>query len=290
MSLNSNPLQYLEDIIFYDGLRSVMDSFLGNAELLEKGYDFYPDLDSYHKFDLHENGAGLEPVVTVHTIDRNSFLEQYLNNSKWTLFTKLKEIENEIDFKDQLSNIYNHLNSCIKKHSYSESNYVDIIDKHLFELVKDLKIQFPIIEFHKVMRVLKDENGHISFFQFKDLKATFFEQLYETTYKLDLIDDIEVSEDVFYDVFTCSKPNPEQKIKFRVKNHLVAYFLKEIEPFFYNLNPVTIEKSNCFYNKQGKPLTSTDLYTSLSRNKGKDPNSIKKIHFHLDSLKKNYLK
>lgn len=290
MSRDLNYLFYLDDIIFFDGLKSVMDSFLGNAKLLEKGYDFYPDLDSYNKFDLHESVGSIEPLMTVHTIDRNGFLEQYLNNSKLTLFTQLKKIENEIDFKDQLSKVYNHLNSCIKKHSYSESNYVDIIDKHLYELVKDLKIKFPIIEFHKVFRVLSDQNGYISFFQFKDLKATFFEQLYETTYKLDLIDDIEVSEDVFYDVFTCSKPNPEQKIVFRAKNYLVAYFLKEIEPFFNNLNSVTIEKSKCFYNKQGKPLTSTDLYTSLSRNKGKELDSIKKIHFHLDSLKKAYLK
>lgn len=289
MNGNLNYLFYLEDIIFRDGLKTIMNSFLSNTKLLEEGYDFYPDLDSYNKFDLHEIDGSIEPLMTVLTVNRSSFLEEYLNHSKHSLLNLLNKNKNEINFQHELNEVYNNLSSFNKKLSYSDFNYKDIIEKHLNQLVKDLRIKFPIIESHKIFRIFNEYNGYISFFQFKDLKATFFEQLYETTYKLDLIDDIEVSEELFYDVFTCSKPNPDQKIFFRAKNYLVAYFLKEIEPFFNNLNSVTIEKSKCFYNKQGKLLTGNDLYTSLSRNKGKEAHSIKKINFHIDSLKKTYL-
>ena len=80
------------------------------------------------------------------------------------------------------------------------------------------------------------------------------------------------------------------KIIFNSKNHLIAHYLKEIEPFFNNLNSSTIEKSKCFYNKQGKLLTSTDLYTSLSRNKNNNLEYIKKITYQIHILQKAYLR
>lgn len=290
MSLNLNPLQYLEDIIFFDGLNAFMSTFLNNPKLLEEGYRYYEPTGTYDKFDIHEFADSDEPTMTVSTIDRTIFLEQYLNESKKNLFQLLKEKEMESTFSVVLFKIYNDLNSLIKKQSYSDSNYKGIIELHLIQLVEDLRIKFPIIDSHKVFRVLNDNNGYISYFQFKELKATFFEDLYEVTYKLELIDDIEVLEETFYDVLTSPKPSPEHKIFFIAKNHLVAYYLKELEQFFNNLNSVSIEKSKCFYNKQRKPITSSDLYTSLSRNKDKDIDYIKKIKHNIHILQKAYLK
>jgi hypothetical protein len=290
MSLNLNPLKYLEDIIFFDGLETIMASFLNNQNLLEEGYTYHEQIGTYDKFELHEFDDSNNPSMTVTTIDKNIFLEQYLDDCKKMLFQLLKEKDTESTFSAALVKVYNDLNGLIKKQSYSDSNYNDIIELHLIKLVEDLRIKFPIIESHKVFRVLNNTNGFISYFQFKDLKASFFEELYEVTYKLELIDDIEVLEETFYDVLTSSKPNPEQRIIFITKNHLIAHYLKEIEPFFNNLNAVTIEKSKCFYNKQGKPITCADLYTSLSRNKDKDLDYIKKIKHNIHILQKAYLK
>lgn len=290
MSFSLNPLQYLEDIIFFDGLNTFMSSFLNNNKLIEEGYTYYQPTETYNKFDLHEIEGTDDPTMTVITINRTDFLEQYLNESKIKLFQLLRKKEIEDTLSSELILVYNNLNSLIKKQSHSDSNYKAIIELHLLKLVEDLRIKFPIIESHKVFRVLNDNKDLVSYFQCKDLKASFFEDLYEVTYKLLLIDDIEVLEEIFYDVLTSPKPSPDQKIIFSVKNHLIAYYLKEIEPFFNNLNPVTIEESKCFYNKQGKLITSSDLYTSLSRNKDKDLDYLKNIKNNIHLLQKAYLK
>jgi hypothetical protein len=290
MDTLNTPLQYLEDILFSDGIDVLMNSFIANEQLISDGFEYYPPDDNYIRFDLSEPSVSLTPELYGEVINRVDYLINFLNKSKASFYQKLKTVEFEPHFPTTLGSFYNKLNVYINKVSISDSKYKEVLNRHLYTLVSDLRIQYPIIEKHKVFRIFNDASGYISYFQYKDLKASFFEDLYEVTYKLDLIDDVEVAEDVFYDVFTLPKPNLELKITFTQKNHLVAFYLKEIEVFFNNLNTVTIEKSKNFYNKQGKPLTSSDLYTSLSRNKNKDLDSLKKIKSHIDELKKTYLK
>jgi hypothetical protein len=290
METLNHPLQYLEDVLFSDGIGVLMNSFIANEQLISEGFEYYPPDDNYIKFDLSDQSASLSQELYGSVINRVDFLINFLNKSKTNFYQELKTVEFEQHFSTILNSFYNNLNVYINKLSISDSKYKEVLNTHLYTLVSDLRIQYPTIEKHKVFRIFNDASGYVSYFQYKDLKATFFEDLYEVTYKLDLIDDVEVAEDVFYDVFTLPKPKPELKITFTQKNHLIAFYLKEIEVFFNNLNAVTIEKSKNFYNKQGKPLTSSDLYTSLSRNKGKDLEYLKKIKSNLDELKIIYLK
>lgn len=290
MDTLNTPLQYLDDILFSDGVDVLMKSFIANEQLISKGFEYYLPDDNYIRFDLSESSVSLSPELYGEVINRVDYLINFLNKSKANFYQKLKTVEFEPHFSTILNSYYNYLNIYINKISIIDSKYKEVLNNHLYTLVSDLRIQYPIIEKHKVFRIFNDTSGYVSYFQYKDLKASFFEDLYEATYKLDLIDDVEVAEDVFYEVFTLPKPNPDMKITFTQKNHLVAFYLKEIEVFFNNLNAVTIEKSKNFYNKQGKPLTSSDLYASLSRNKNKDLESLNKIKSHIGELKKTYLK
>lgn len=290
MDTLNTPLQYLDDILFSDGVDVLMKSFIANEQLISEGFEYYLPDDNYIRFDLSESSVSLSPELYGEVINRVDYLINFLNKSKANFYQKLKTVEFEPHFSTILNSYYNNLNIYINKTSIIDSKYKEVLNNHLYTLVSDLRIQYPIIEKHKVFRIFNDTSGYVSYFQYKDLKASFFEDLYEATYKLDLIDDVEVAEDVFYDVFTLPKPNLELKITFTQKNNLVAFYLKEIEVFFNNLNAVTIEKSKNFYNKQGKPFTSSDLYTSLSRNKNNDLDSLKKIKSHIGELKKTYLK
>lgn len=288
MDKKATVLRYLEDILFFNGIQEVLNTFLANAELMSNGYDYIKEYDYYLKDEMIIDAEN--PVFQITIINRDDFLKKYLETNKQDIYNYLECNEGDQNFPDILVKVYDDLNTYIKKSEKIETKFNETIKHHLIALVEDFKIKFPIVQIHKIFKHLNDSSGFISFFQYKDLKASFFEDLYEVTCKLDLIDDVAVLEETFYEVLTSSKPNPEQKIFFIKKNHLTAYYLKEIEPFFNNLNPVTIELSKCFFNKQGKQLTSTDLYTSLSRNKGKDLNLLNKINLELDELKKAHLK
>ena len=290
MEEQNNPLEYLDNLLFFDGISQLMSTYLGNNEILAEGFFYHADDQTYVRMDLIEFPDSQNSDIIATIITRNDFLTRYLDTNKHDLYNHLKRNEQHNNFSVELKTIYNSLNKYIKKTLEIENKYKDIFESHIISLIKDLKVLFPIIETHIVFRYLKQNEGFVSYFQFKDIKASFFEALYETTYKLDLIDDIEVLEETFYDVLTSSRPNPNQKIIFNSKNHLIAHYLKEIEPFFNNLNSSTIEKSKCFYNKQGKLLTSTDLYTSLSRNKNNNLDYIKKITYQISILQKAYLR
>ena len=288
MDKKATVLRYLEDILFFNGIQDVLNTFLGNAELISNGYDYLKEYDYYLKDEMIIDAEN--PVFQITIINRDDFFKKYLETNKQDIYDYLECNEGDQNFQVILVKVYDDLNTYIKKLEAIETKFNETIKHHLIALVEDFRIKFPIVQIHKIFKHLNDSSGFISFFQYKDLKASFFEDLYDVTCKLNLIDDIAVLEETFYDVLTSSKPNPQQKIFFIKKNHLIAYYLKEIEPFFNNLNPVTIEQSKCFFNKQGKQLTSTDLYASLSRNKDKDLDLLKKIKLKLDELKKVHLK
>jgi hypothetical protein len=291
MDDKQNQLDYLYQLLFLEGMDELFSEFLNNDDLASEGYIYFDPSGYYMKLDLIESTENAEMVVSG-IIDRETFLKRFLLKKRAEFYAYFKNLENQNTDKleDSLNAYYNHLSNYHRKTIDLTDNYFVLIRNEVEAIVRDMRIQFPIIEHHKAFKILTKFNDGISPFQPKDMKAAFFEELYSiTAYTLDLIDDVSVTEEMFYDVFTSPRPDSKSKITFIKKNSLIAYYLKEIEPFFNSLNPVTIDKSKCFYNKQGKALNSSDLYTSLSRSNDKDSDYFSKINKAITTLKKSYL-
>src|SRR5690606_37100982 len=120
----------------------------------------------------------------------------------------------------------------------TEINHQQLIENKIKDLVDDLTLLYKDeIVNHKLFAKM-DSLHKVYFGTFFGLKPyiknVFFVELYDTCIDLFLIDDEEVSEEIFIEVFTCVKPNPEYKIRFIGKNYPIVYFLESIQPFFDN--------------------------------------------------------
>jgi hypothetical protein len=232
--------------------------------------------------------------------DLNTFEEYVLNNTKQEVKIAKEFIEQgfekrfsqEKEIKAYAEFLRTKLNILCRLPKFKEYPFLSKIIEDFNGFINEFTNIKPsnLNTTQKNYSNLYDENKKTSsiFFLKGGIKKSFLEKLYDLMIDLDLIDDVETREEDFIDVFCSAKPLT--KIQFIKPNLHVSFFLKEIEPFFESLNGVTIEKSKCFLNKQGKVITSTDLYTSLSRNKGKDLEYLKKIKSNVDKLKRTYLK
>jgi hypothetical protein len=186
------------------------------------------------------------------------------------------------------------LNLLCKLPKFKEYPFLSKIIKEFNDFINDFAdTNIRYVNLQDTNKIINNPNVHVeksssNFYLKGGIKSSFLGKLYDVMIDLDLIDDVETREEDFVEVF--SSPKPLNKIQFIKPNLHISFFLKEIEPFFESLNGVTIEKSKCFLNKQGKTITSTDLYTSLSRNKGKDLEYLRKIKNSIDVLKRIYLK
>lgn len=205
-----------------------------------------------------------------------------------------ENIESEISLNSSgenkaiyLKNIFDDIQVIIKRLSSLEDDEKTAIENKLIEIINNLKDRYSsIIQHHNVFKYLIKESD-ITFFKNKDLRYSFYVDLYELAYTLYLIDDTEIEEADFIEAFTSPKPQTlEHKIRFSANNYVVAYFLESLKPFFNGFTLIAIEKSEIFLNKQNKPLKSTDIYASLSRGKDKIENEKNKIDAHIVSYPK----
>lgn len=72
MFTDFNPIQYLEEIVFFNGTDRIMSTYLGNSKLFEEGYDFHTESDTYNRFDLKEFPDSDNPIMTLSTVNRDS--------------------------------------------------------------------------------------------------------------------------------------------------------------------------------------------------------------------------
>jgi hypothetical protein len=296
-SLQSNddnsPLEFYFNILFVTNIKSIRDGFLGNKELISKGYVYQEQQDYYMSNSLIEDGD--TPIITIDIIDRDKFFIDMLLNANANCYkiieNKLIELEGLEDKKEFLKVVYVDLKTLLKRTLQSDDEDAIHIETKLIELLNKLKTRyFNVINYHDVFKYLFKETD-ATFFKCKNFKYSFYENLYEVTYSLDLIDDTEIEENDFILAFT--SPNPkilEKKVRFIQNNYIVAYFLESLKPFFNGFNHTTIEKSNVFLNKQNKLLKSTDIYASLSRGKDKFEDYKIKIDIQISELKNLYLK
>jgi len=232
----------------------------------------------------------------VDIIDRDKFLIIKLEKADKKNYIDIKEklasLKNTIDQKSYLSNVFDDLKVLLKKVDlFDNKKSKTIIEDSLLKTLDNLKQIYQNIIKHHDCFIYLNKNTENSFFQCKDLKSSFFVKLYDATCKLDLIDDVEISEADFINALI--SPNPQiitSKIRFTKSNYITSYYLESLKPFFHNFNHIMIEKSTVFLNKQRKILRSTDIYASLSRGKDKSQNEKIKIDTLLLKLKNEYLK
>jgi len=290
--INANkPFAFYDDLLFNHSINNVLNLFFHKSTLTEnhhlvieknKDFTFESWVGNSDTSDLIDIDKHFKLVLNLNTRNAIESLEKLLKNKE--------EVKKTTCLNSQL----NLLDSCIEKNKTENwTEFNEIIQKELFSIITEIKIKYThLITYHKVFIKIQDNiDGIDSIFSPKqEIKRSFFKKLHSLLIDLDMIDDIVVNEDVFLDVFTSAKPQIESQIRFIKPNPIVAYLLKSLEPFFYDFNAVTIEKSQCFINKQGKLFQTTDLYTALSRGKDKYHNEFNKIDLQISKLQKEYLK
>jgi hypothetical protein len=280
-------------MLFVNSIDAVKSSFIGNQTLIKNGYSYIPEYEQYEKEQLFEEGVS--PVFVSDYIEREQFLERLLSFENTSIYknieTEILEILDEQEKATYLMSVYNDIQVLLRCVLKLDDEEVILIEDKLIEIIHNLKDRYSsIVKYHDVYKYLIKESD-VTFFKNKDLKYSFYKDLYELAYTLYLIDDTEIDEVDFISAF--SSPNPqilENKIRFSKNNYVVAYFLESLKPFFNGFTHTAIEKSGVFLNKQNKPIKSTDIYASLSRGKNKIEDEKSKIDSHILNLKNEYLK
>lgn len=85
-------------------------------------------------------------------------------------------------------------------------------------------------------------------------------KLYNITIENGIIDEEEVSQTAFLNVFMSNNPEAlNEKIIFASDNQVATFFLNSISILFNNLSHSQISRSKSFFNKRGKLLNQNDL-------------------------------
>ncbi|WP_159022251.1 hypothetical protein [Formosa sp. L2A11] len=294
MNSSSSVLSFYFDMLFINSIQSVKDSFIGNSTLQKNGYSYLQEYKYYIKDDMIEDNGSM-PILLTDIITREDFLDRLLNFENISIYrtieSEMSTKQTEQDKKTYIANVYDDIQVLLKRVLKLEDADVRLIEDNFIKIVNNLKDRYSdFVGYHNVYKYLISESD-VTFFKDKDLKYSFYAELYEMAYTLYLIDDTEIEEVDFINAF--SSPNPqilENKIRFSKNNYVVAYFLESLKPFFNGFTHTAIEKSEIFLNKQNKPIKSTDIYTSLSRGKNKIEDEKSKIDTHILNLKNEYLK
>ncbi len=289
-STTESPLEFFNQLLFFDGIKLVLGSFY-TENSFTKGYRFINEANTEFTFTAWVNKDDISDMIHIenYLVKVLKFNTKLAFDSLDKSLVKMEEMEAIKFLTHQLNLLY----SLVVKYDTDENNTHPEIRTELISIISDINIKYSHFNLtHKAFKKLTNNPDSVfSFFQVKsEITNSFFEKLYDVTISLDLIDDVETSEDLFIEVFTSAKPEPASKIKFIKPNLPIAFFLKEIEPFFDNFNSTTIEKSKSFLNKNETVLTSSNLYKTLSINKDIQTNYITKIQYEINLLKNQYLK
>jgi len=253
MQPSNSVLSFYFDMLFVNSIQEVKDSFIGNSTLRGNGYSYLQDHNYYIKEDMVEDD-GTMPIFVTDIIKKEEFLKRLLSFENTSIY---KNIENEFSVvetkQDKITyihKVYDDIQVLLKRVLKLEDDEVRLIEDILIDVINNLKDRYSsIIKYHNVFKYLVKETD-VTYFKNKDLKYSFYVDLYELAYTLYLIDDTEIEELDFVNAFT--SPNPqvlENKIRFSKNNYVVAYFLEALKPFFNGFTHSAIEKSEVFLNK-----------------------------------------
>ena len=291
---SSSLLSFYFDMLFVNSIEKVKSSFIGNSTLQKNNFSFIQNQNHYMKEEMVEDN-GVTPIFVTDIISKEDFLERLLNFENISIYKSVEsEVSNKQTKQDKttyLEKVYNDIQVLLKRVLKLEDTDVRLVEDKLIEIINNLKDRYSkIITYHDVHKYLIKESD-ATFFENKDLKYSFFQDLYELAYTLYLIDDTEIEELDFIYAFTSPTPQILQnKIRFSKNNYVIAYFLESLKPFFNGFTHTAIERSEVFLNKQNKPIKSTDIYASLSRGNTKIEDDKIKIDTHILNLKNKYIK
>ncbi len=156
----------------------------------------------------------------------------------------------------------------------------DKILKSLQDLLDKMKgLLYPEKEKVSAQPYKASKNIYNPFFGNKKTASDrHLKKLYKELINFNFIDDIEVTEETFVQVFTVPKPQIlENKIKFNVDNNNAMYFLNKFSVHFDNLKPAKIAKSGAFVSKQNNVFTEEIINTTNFRLKKKNESQFESI-------------
>lgn len=295
MQSSSTVLSFYFDMLFVNSIDAVKSSFIGNSTLQKNGYSYLQEYKYYIKEEMVEDNDTM-PVFVTDIIKKEEFLERLLNFENTSIY---KTIESEIsalsnlgDKKEYLNNIYNDLKIVFRRVANTVSESIDSIEGYLMDLLKNLKDKYVnIINSHSVFSYLSKDFGASYFKNLDYLGRSFFVSLFQVTCSLGLIDDSDIYEEEFVEVFTSSKPQElTTKIKFIEMAGVVVYYFMSIKPFFKNFTGLAIQNSEAFINKDNKFFTASGIDKARSTSKEKYLGVKSNIDLHINKLKKQYIK
>lgn len=295
MQYSNTVLSFYFDMLFVNDIQFVKNSFIGNSRLQENGYSYIQEYDYYLKDRMVEDN-GSKPIFVTEIISRKDFLAYLLNFENILIYrtieTEIFKLDNLVDKKEYLNNIFNDLKILFRKGTNTISDSIELVNDSLTELLRNLKDKYTdIISSHSVFSKLHKDIGASYFKGLESLKPTFFSKLFEITCLLELIDDIDIYEEDFIEAFISSKPQElSTKIKFDVTAGIVAHFFTSLKPFFKNFTSKAIQDSEVFLNKDNKPFTASGIDKARSTSKDKHLEIKAKIDLQIDKLKKQYIK
>lgn len=292
----SKHLEFFTDLVFNREDLNLDSDFLGNEELKAKGFVLVPFEDElvYWLSEMVEEND-VQPVFEDIFISKNTFVSDKLRNHKRDLVNYLLAIYQEDNsIESEFYNELNKLGGVFRMLHKNEYKYSDIIKTVILELVNEIKIHINVLDknieskLSDVIRISKYNS--VSYFKVKSgIKSSFIYKLQMVCVDLVLINNEDVLEDVFYNVFTSNKIDNDTHLKFEVDNVTIAVFFDEIAPFYDGLTYTQIEKCGMFFNKKGKPIKATDLYAAKSRIDISNNSQIVNLKEEILELKSEYL-
>lgn len=260
-STKTRPLLFFESFINNEVLKNYEDMFYNypinpsQKPFRELGYITYTK-------DVYED-ENFSTVTKYFKEDLEKLLSAELNITKGLLIKRRDKLEylnykTDIFFDRQLSTIH-----TLKVKSESITVNKDLLEKTI-ENLEDF-IKKTSINLYQVPTRLSKIKTNKPYFE-PIVNRKILVKLYDVAIGNDLIDEEEVSESDFLNVFMANIPEKTgSTIKFHCDNQTATYFLNAIMVLFYNLKHARIADSKSFFSKGGKLLNQADLDTAKNR-------------------------
>jgi len=284
VSSKEKPFVYFEYLFTRNGLDHLLYDFItphANVQYNSINYDPITGI-------LKESYVD---TVTGDLINFDStFQDYYLKYLVKEYNNSIKLIDQYIDDQEQESFVlfylkknYNKLNSLLKiinsnnainKHEDSPKPIKGLI-RHIEEKTKNYN-ESPGLDLVKISseKNIKKYTSKVSktSFGYKALETIKLQNVLQSlTLNIDLITDSILAKEELLELL-CSKNflSKNYRINITCETTQFAYIIKELKPYFKDLNPKMIETSNCFYSKKGILIKAQNMYSNnVDNTKGK---------------------